>query len=59
MGTGCGVQLKHTQQGLQLKCIHNLTCSKSVLTHRRADMNATGQTKEKGLEKHKEDKMNQ
>lgn len=57
MGSGCGVQLKRMQPRLQLKCTHNLTRSKSVLTRRRADMNATGQMKEKGLEKHQEDKM--
>lgn len=45
------------QRGLQLKCTHNLTRSKSILTRRRADMNAMGQTKEKGLGKRQEDKM--
>lgn len=51
-------QLKRVQPRLQLKCAHNLTPSKSVLTRRHADMNATGQMKEKALEKHQEDKMN-
>lgn len=41
-----------------IKVHSNLTHSKHILTHWCADMNAIGQMKEKGLEKHQEDKMN-
>lgn len=41
-----------------IKVHSNLTRSKNISTQWRADMNAIGQMKEKGLEKHQEDKMN-
>lgn len=41
-----------------IKVHSNLTRSKNILTQWHADMNAIGQMKEKGLQKHQEDKMN-
>lgn len=41
-----------------IKVHSNLTHSKNILTHWHADISAIGQMKEKGLEKHQEDKMN-